>query len=322
MKNAFATLGRALLLTAGIVATQAYAADAYPNKPVRIVVGSSPGGVTDFSARLIGAELSKILGQQFVVENRPGAGGLIGLNNVYKADRDGYTILMVPSTLSVANALYKVDFNAVDEFVPIANVAIGPNAISVNSAFPAKDFKGLIDYARTHEVGFASCGPGTVQHLTAEYLSSTANLKLMHIPYKGCGAAITDVLGGNVPLFFSGVPNVIEYRKSGKLRVLAVTGKERDPMMPEVPTTAELGYPQVESYEWFGLVAAKGVPQNVIDTLNKAVNQALKKQDVRDKITSVYMEPGGGTAESFGKLIRRDRDFLGAIITKAGIKLQ
>jgi tripartite-type tricarboxylate transporter receptor subunit TctC len=326
MNRTLATLGRTLLLAAGVGATgmQAYAADPpYPTKPVRIVVGSAPGGVTDIAARVVGAELSKSLGQPFVIENRAGAGGLIGLTNVYKSDRDGYSLLMVPATLPVVKALYhNIDFDPVEDFVPVANIAMGPNAISVNPSFPAKTFKDFIAYAKTHDVSYASCGPGTPQHLAAELLRSVAGLQLTHSPYKGCGAAIIDVLGGSVPVFFSGVPNVIEDRKDGKLIVLAVTSMQRDPMMPDVPTVAESGFPQVDSNEWFGLIAAKGVPPYIIDKLNKAVNAALKTPSVKQKLASLYMEPMGGTPEAFGKLIHDDTKRLGAVVVKAGIQVQ
>jgi tripartite-type tricarboxylate transporter receptor subunit TctC len=323
MNNKLMAAGRGLLLTLALGSSVASAAAPYPNKPVRIVVGSTPGGVTDTMARVIGNELSKSMGQQFVVENRPGAGGLIGLTNVYKSPRDGYTLLMVPATLSVTKALYSnIGFDPVEDFVPVINVGTGPVAISVHSTFPAKNFKDFIAYAKTHDVNFASCGPGTPQHIAGEYLRSVAGLKLTHVPYKGCAAALTDVLGGSVPLFFATIPNIIENMKGGRIIPIAVTSAKRSPLLPNVPTAAESGFPDMDVQAWFGLVAAKGTPPDIINKINKAVNVALGAPDVREKMATLYMEPVGGTPEAFGQTIRTDSKRLSAIVIQAGIKVQ
>jgi len=323
MNNKLMAAGRGLLLTFALGSSVAFAAAPYPSKPVRIVVGSTPGGVTDTMARVIGNELSKSMGQQFVIENRPGAGGLIGLTNVYKSPHDGYTQLMVPATLSVTKALYSnIGFDPVEDFVPVINVGTGPVAISVHSTFPAKNFKDFIAYAKTHDVNFASCGPGTPQHIAGEYLRSVAGLKLTHVPYKGCAAALTDVLGGSVPLFFATIPNIIENMKGGRIIPIAVTSAKRSPLLPNVPTAAESGFPDMDVQAWFGLVAAKGTPPDIINKINKAVNVALGAPDVREKMATLYMEPVGGTPEAFGQTIRTDSKRLSAIVIQAGIKVQ
>jgi len=313
------------LLLATVCAAGAHASDAspYPSKPVRIVVGSSPGGVTDVMARVIGTELSQSLGQQFVVENRPGAGGLIGLNNVAKSPRDGYTLLLVPATLAVSKVLYSsLTFDPVEEFVPVVNIGTSPIGFSVHASFPAKNIKDFIAYAKTHDVNFASCGPGTPQHIAAEFLRLQAGLKLTHIPYKGCGAALTDVLAGNVQMFSASIPHLLEGRKTDKIVPIAVTTGKRSQLMPDVPTVAESGYPEMDISAWFGLVAAKGTPREVIDKINRAVNEALKRPAVLEKMATQYMEPVGGTPESFGELIHRDARELSAIIERAGIRAQ
>ena len=310
-----------LALAGSIGMGSAWAQAAYPAKLVRIVVGSSPGGITDTMARVIGNELSQSMGQQFVVENRPGAGGLIGLNAVSKAPRDGYTLLMVPATLSVSKALYSsLTYDPVEEFVPVVNIGTSPVAISVHADFPAKNFKDFIAYAKKNNVNYASCGPGTPQNIAAEYLASVSGIQLTHIPYKGCGPALTDVLGGSVPLFFASAPHIIENRKSGRIVPIAVTSKKRSPLLPDVPTVAESGYPDIDVNAWFGLVAAKGTPPEIIEKLNKAVNLSLATQAVKDKMATLYIDPVGGSAESFGETIRRDSRVLSAIVKQAGIR--
>lgn len=308
------------LLLAAAVPT-AYAE--YPDKPVRIIVGSTAGGVTDTMARLIGNQLTQRFGQSFVVENRPGASGVIGLTEVHRAAPDGYTLTMVPANIVVFKALYgNLSFDPVADFTPIVHVGNSPIGVSVHKSFPAKNLKELIAYAKTHDVSYASCGPGTPQHLAAEQFRDVAQLKLTHIPYKGCGQALTDVLAGRVPVFFASIPHVVEGEKSGRVTPVAVTGQTRSPLLPDVPTLVEMGYKDVVVDAWFGLIAAKGTPKAVVDKINAAVNELLRQPGVREKMAAQYVDPVGGTPESFGALIRRDSERLSAIVRKVGIKVE
>ena len=323
------TLARAaalLGLGGGLLAlglATAHAQGAYPDRPVRIIVGSTAGGVTDTMARVIGSELSTRLKQTFVVENRPGASGVIGLNEVHRAPRDGYTLTMVPANIVVFKALYsKLTFDPVEDFVPIINVGNSPIGVSVHATFPAKTLKDFMAYAKTHDVSYASCGPGTPQNVAAEYLRDVSGIQLTHIPYKGCGQAVADVLAGHVPVFFASIPHIVENQKSGKIVPIAVTGKARSPLLPGIPTLAESGYPDVVVDAWFGLIAAKGTPAPIVAMLNKEVNAILARPDVREKMASQYVDPAGGTAAEFGQLIRRDSERLSAIVQKAGIRAE
>ncbi|MDX3904454.1 MAG: tripartite tricarboxylate transporter substrate binding protein [Pigmentiphaga sp.] len=295
----------------------------YPEKPVRIIVGSTAGGVTDTMARLIGSQLTQRLGQSFVVENRPGASGVIGLSEVHRAPADGYTLTMVPANIVVFKALYgNLNFDPVEDFAPIVHVGNSPIGVSVHASFPAKNLKELIAYARSHDVSYASCGPGTPQHLAAEQFREVAGLRLTHIPYKGCGQALTDVLAGRVPVFFASIPHIVEGQKSGRIAPVAVTGQARSPLLPGAPTLVEAGYKDVMVDAWFGLIAAKGTPQPVIGKINAAVNELLKQPETRQKMAAQYVDPVGGTPASFGTLIRRDADRLSGIVRAVGIKAE
>ncbi|VCU71951.1 Tripartite tricarboxylate transporter family receptor [Pigmentiphaga humi] len=312
----------AWLLPGLALAAAAPASAEYPEKPVRIVVGSTAGGVTDTMARLIGSRLAQRLGQSFVVENRAGASGVIGLTEVHRAAPDGYTLTMVPANIVVFKALYSnLNFDPVEDFVPIVHVGNSPIGVSVHADFPARNLQELVAYAKKQDVSYASCGPGTPQNLAAEQFRDVAGLKLTHIPYKGCGQALTDVLAGRVPVFFASIPHIVEGQKTGKIKAVAVTGATRSSLLPGVPTLVEAGYKDVVVDAWFGLIAAKGTPQPVIDKINAAVNDMLKQPEMREKMAAQYVDPVGGPADDFGRLIRRDSERLSAIVKSVGIKV-
>ena len=301
----------------------AHAQSVYPNKSVRIVVPYATGGVTDIMARVIAQQLSAQMGQQFIVENRSGAGGSIGMAEVARLPKDGYNLVMMPANLSVMGALYdKLPFDPIKDFAPVVNVGASPVGISVSSKLPVKNIKEFLAYSQKNSVSYASCGIASPQHIAAEYLKSVSKIDIVHIPYKGCGAALPDILSGEVPLFFASIPHLITNAKSGRILPIAVTGKKRSPLMPDVPTIAESGYPQFDVEAWFGLLVAKGTPPEVIQKLNAAVNKALLTPEMQKTMAAQYFEPVGGTPEAFGITINQDAERLGAIVREAGIRAE
>ncbi len=299
------------------------AAAAYPNKVVRIVVPYAAGGVTDIMARVLAQQLSAQIGQQFIVENKPGAGGSVGMAEVARLPKDGYNLVMMPANLSVMSALYdKLSFDPLKDFVPVANVGSSPVGISVAAKLPVKNIKEFFAYAKKNSVSYASCGIASPQHIAAEYLKSVAQIDIVHIPYKGCGAALPDVLSNEVPLFFASIPHLLNNAKSGRIVPIAVTGKKRSPLMPDVPTIAESGYPQFDVEAWFGIIAARGTPADVVNKLNAEINKALQSPEMKKTMTAQFFEPVGGTAESFGVTINRDAQLLSAIVKQAGIRAE
>ncbi|MBI2729016.1 MAG: tripartite tricarboxylate transporter substrate binding protein [Polaromonas sp.] len=318
-----------LLAALSLGMTLAHAQVPFPNKVVRIVVPYAAGGVTDIMARVLAQQLSTQMGQQFIVENKPGAGGSIGMGEVARLPKDGYNLVMMPANLSVMSALYeKLPFDPLKDFVPVANVGSSPVGISVASGgsvankLPVKNIRELLAYAKKNSVSYASCGIASPQHIAAEYLKSVAQIELVHIPYKGCGAALPDVLSHEVPLFFASIPHLINNAKSGRILPIAVTGKKRSPLLPDVPTIAESGYPQFDVEAWFGIIAAKGTPADVVNKLNAEINKALRSPEMKKTMAAQYFEPVGGTAESFGATINRDAQRLGAIVKQAGIRAE
>ena len=303
--------------------SRAHAQSVYPNKSVRIVVPYATGGVTDIMARVIAQQLSAQMGQQFIVENRSGAGGTIGMAEVARLPKDGYNLVMMPANLSVMGALYdKLLFDPIKDFAPVVNVGASPVGISVSSKLPVKNIKEFLAYSQKNSVSYASCGIASPQHIAAEYLKAVSKIDIVHIPYKGCGAALPDILSGEVPLFFASIPHLITNAKSGRILPIAVTGKKRSPLMPDVPTIAESGYPQFDVEAWFGLLVAKGTPTEVIQKLNAAVNKALLTPEMQKTMAAQYFEPVGGTPEAFGITINQDAERLGAIVREARIRAE
>ncbi len=311
-------LGLALLALASAAVAQGF-----PSKPIKIVVPFSPGGGTDVMARVMAERFQESMGQPTLVENRPGAGSIIGLEYVYKSEHDGYTLVMEPNNLTTAAALYgKLPIDPIADFVPIALVGSSPNMIGGHPSLPARTFPELIAWAKANpgKLNFASCGTGTSQHLAGEMLKVMAGIVMTHIPYKGCAPALTDVLGGQVPLFFSTVALLNPQIRAGKLRGFAVTGARRTSFAPELPTVAESGYPGFNVDGWFGLLGPSHTPKEVVAKLNAEINKALARQDVKDKLAAQGYEPLGGTPERFAELIRDETARFGKLIRDLGIK--
>jgi tripartite-type tricarboxylate transporter receptor subunit TctC len=288
----------------GLAGTAAQAQD-YPTKPVNWVVPYPPGGTTDILARLIGQYLSEHLGQQFVVDNRPGAGNNIGTEVVVNSPPDGYTLLLVNPANGINATLYKkLPFNFLRDIAPVAGITRVPNVMEVNPNFPAKTVAEFIAYGKAHpgKINMASSGNGTSVHLSGELFMAMTGVKMTHVPYRGSGPALTDLIAGTVDTMFDNMPSSIEFIKSGKLRALAVTTDVRNEALPEVPVVADT-VPGYEASAWFGIGAPKGTPANFIEKINKSVNEALADPKMKMRLADLGGIPMSGTPADFGKVM-------------------
>jgi len=296
---------------------------AYPDKPVRVLVGFSPGGFTDVLARLIAQKLQERLGQPFVVENKPGAAGTIAADAVAKAKPDGYTLLMGHSNSnSIAPALYpKLPYDVVKDFSPVVLVASTPFMLTVHPSVPATDVKTFIEYAKKNPLRYASSGQGSGQHLAAEQFIQQTGITMTHIPYKGSGQAITDLLSGQVELNFESPPNTLQHIKAGKLKALGITSAKRSALLPDVPTIAEQGLPGYEIIQWFGILGPHGTPKPIVDKLNTEINAIMKTPEFAEKVASQGGLVIGGSPEEFAAYIKSDVPKWDKLVKAANIKL-
>ncbi len=283
------------------VTTAGAQAGGWPAKPVSLIVTYPPGGGADAMARLIAPKMAEALGQNVVVENRPGAGGQIGAGAVARANADGYTLLFDASSFAVNPSLYpKLPYDANKAFRPIGIIALFPNVVLVNAQFPAKTLGELLTIARAKKdaVSFASSGNGSAQHLAGALFESAAKVEMVHVPYKGGGPALNDVIGGQVPLFFGNLASTLQHVQAGKLRPLAVTANKRASMLPDVPTLAEAGVAGAEVYEWNALFAPSGTPEPVLEKLSLALQKAMDSAEVKARILSLggEIQKGGPKA--------------------------
>jgi tripartite-type tricarboxylate transporter receptor subunit TctC len=317
----------ATILGAALAMVSASAnAQPYPNKPVKVMVGFPPGQATDIIARTIAEELSKSLGQQFYVDNRPGAAGIIGTEAVAKAPADGYTLLMSSSgPLAVNPGLYpKLPYDPIKDLERIMLVARVPEYLVANPSFPPNNVKELIEYAKANpgKVNYASAGSGVTNHLIMESFRSTVGIQLTHIPYKGSPPAIADLIGGQVQLMFDTGPATLTHVRNGKLKILGVGTLERAQATPEILTIAEQGYPGFEGIAWVGLVAPKETPQPIIAKLNAEVAKVLALPPVRERLVALGSEPAAGTPGEFGTFIRSEIDKWARVIKESGAKVE
>ncbi len=288
----------------GLVCSAARAQD-YPVKPVKWVVPYPPGGTTDILARLIGQYLSEHLGQQFVIDNRPGAGNNIGTEVVANSPPDGYTLLLVNPANGINATLYKkLPFNFLRDIAPVAGITRVPNVMEVNPNFPAKTVAEFIAYGKANpgKINMASSGNGTSVHLSGELFMAMTGVKMTHVPYRGSGPALTDLIAGTVDAMFDNMPSSIEFIRSGKLRALAVTTEVRSEALPDVPVVADT-VPGYEASAWFGIGAPKDTPANIVEKINKAVNDALADPKMKLRLADLGGIPMGGTPADFGKVM-------------------
>jgi len=295
---------------------------AYPTRTVRLIVPSSPGGGTDISARILAPQLTQFLGQQVIVENRPGAGTMIGGEAVARAAADGYTLLMGISTLAINPAMYKkVPYDALKDLAPISQAVALSNVLVIHPSLPPRNLREFIAFvkARPGQLNFASAGKGTSPHLSMELFLVLAKLNMLHVPYKGSGPGVTDLIAGHVPVMMPNMLSAQPHIKSGRLRALGVTGTKRAPGAENIPTIAEAGVPGYEAVQWYGVLAPAGTPRDIITRLHAGVVRALQNSDVRNRLMNDGAEPVGSSPEQFATYIRAETEKWAKVIKAAGI---
>ncbi len=311
-------------LAASLVAAAALAQ--YPERPIRLIVPFAAGGGNDNVARLVGKHISGSLGQPLVIDNRPGAGGVLGAELAAKAAPDGYTLFLggVGSHAVNPNLNDTLSYDPIRDFAPVALLASAPLVLVVHPSVPADSFKAFVALARARpgQLNYASNGSGSSSHLAAVMFGSMAAVDMVHVPYKGLSPALTDLLSGRVQLMFSSVVAILPHIRAGKLRGLAVTGGKRLPSMPDLPTIAESGLPGYEASSWYGVLAPAGTPREIVARLNAELVKALEQPEVRTGLLAEGAEPIGGTPEQFAAHIRAEKERLGKLIREAKIRLE
>jgi tripartite-type tricarboxylate transporter receptor subunit TctC len=313
----------AVMLVAAAFAAGAAAQSGYPSRAVRIIVPSSAGGGSDIIARILAPKLAERLGQQIVVDNRAGAGTMIGGDVVAKSPPDGYTLLLGVSTLATNAAIYrKVPYNALTDFAPITLVLSAPNILVVHPSLPVKSVKELIWFseARPGQLNYASAGTGTGPHLSMELFLSMAKLKMVHIPYKGSAPAMIDLLGGQVVVMAATMLTAIPHIRSGRLRGLGVTSTQRTAVAPEVPTIAEAGVPGYEAVQWYGVLAPAQTPKEIVTRLHRELSAILQTSEIKERFAADGGDAGGNTPEEFARYIRSETEKWAKVVKAAGIR--
>ena len=298
-------------------------AQEYPSRPVRLVIGFPPGGFVDLTARVVAGPLGTALGQQVVVENRGGAGGIVGTEIVARSAPDGYTLTVGSAgTHAVNQSLYrKLPYNVLRDFVPITRLADAPSILAVHPSLPARSVKELVALARAQpgKILYASAGSGTSTHLAAALFEHLARVKLVHVPYKGGGPAIVDVLAGQVPVTFGTAASVSPHTKTGRLRGLAMTGGQRSAVLPDLPTIAESGVPGYEMLNWLGLFAPAGTPRAVVEKLNAEALRAVRSAEVRDRLNGSGAEPSPLATAAFAPFVKSEIDKWAKVVAATGM---
>ena len=312
-------IGALLALAAGTAAAQAY-----PNKPIRMVVTFPSGGAPDILARLFGAKMQESWGQPVIVDNRPGAGGNIGADYVAKSPADGHTLVMgTVGTHAINASLYsKMPYDPVRDFAPVILMAQTPNLLVVNNSVPAKTVQELIAYAKANpgKVNFGSPGIGTSIHVSGELFNTMAGVKTLHVPYKGRQFAIPDLLAGQIQMMFDNMPSALQLAKEGKLRALAVTTLKRHPAAPDIPTMSESGLPGFDATSWFAVYAPAGTPPEVVAKLNAEMNRIMTLADVKEKLANIGLDIAGGTPETLGAYTRSELAKWAKVVKESGAR--
>src|SRR3954467_12991220 len=317
----FGAVATAFVLSSALAPAQA---QTYPNRAITLVIPFAPGGSTSIVGRGIADKTSELLGEKDAVDTRPGAGGTVGTKAVAKSEPDGYTLVLgYTGTLAIGPSLYKnAGYDPRKDFAPIGLIGNAPNSLVVHPSFPAKTIAELIAYAKANpgKVNFGSAGAGTVSHITGEYFAASAGIKLVHIPYKGTGPALTDLLGGHIPMAFAPIPATHANVSAGALRALAVTSLTRTSLLPDVPTISESGLPGFDASLYYGLVAPAGTPRAVVDKLNKALRDALASDEVKRQLTQDGTEITPGTPEDYAAFIDRDEKKWSQLVKASGVE--
>lgn len=311
-----------LFLTALAVAPGAVA-QTYPAKPIRIIAPFAPGGGTDFIARVAAQKLTETLGQQVIVDNRPGAGGTLGAEMGVKAPADGYTFTLIAGSYAVNPSIYKLHFDPIADITPVIQLSQGPMLVVSTPALPAKSIKDVIALGRAKpgDLIYASSGQGSIVHLATELFADMAGIKMTHVPYKGTGPAITDTIAGHTQLLWGSIAAALPQVRNNRLKPIAVTTAKRAAQLPEVPAIAET----VKGYDvvlWHGLIAPKNLPKPVLDRVNGDLNRILQAKDMQDKLAGDGVTAAGGTSQAFGETIRRDMAMWRNVVQKAGVKAE
>ncbi len=317
-----------MLAAAGLLCSAALptlAAD-YPTRSVSLIASAAPGGTTDIAARMIADPLGKALGQTVVVDNKPGASGGIAAQSVLRSPADGYTLLLQYSGFQVItpHVQANVGFDPVNDFEPVANVLSAPQVLVVRPDLPVKTLQELVDYAKANpgKLNYASSGNGSLQHMTTELLNQMAEIEIVHIPYKGTGPALTDLLGGSVDLTITTPPPLLPHIEAGKLRALAVTGKQRLESLPNVPTVAEAGFPDLLVSSWFAMYAPKGTPRPIVDKLASEIEEIMKTDAFREKASSLGAEADFKGPDALRAYTKEELDRWGGVVKAANITAQ
>jgi len=298
-------------------------AQSYPVKPVRLVIPVSAGGGSDVVGRFLASKLTESLGQQVIVENRAGAGGTIGVESVIRTAPDGYTLLLVSPTYTINPSLYPLKFDPLHDFTPVILVARGPYMIAVHPSLPARTTRELIALAKARpgQIIYGSSGQGTIVHLSTELFLYMAGIRMTHVPYKGGGPALVDLIAGHIQLVFATTQTGLPQAKMGRIRALAVTTPERVSAAPDIPTIAESGVPGYEVTNWHGLIGPKGMPPAVVDRLNSEMNRILKAKDVAERLQADGVSAAGGTPAELHEQVRKQLDQWRQVVQRAGVKL-
>jgi tripartite-type tricarboxylate transporter receptor subunit TctC len=314
---------RLLLIVLTLAFAGAAFAQQYPTKPVRIIVPFPPGQATDILARLLGDQLSKSLGQQFIAENRPGAGGAVATEAAAKAARDGYTLVMATiSTFGINPSLYpKLGYVPLRDFAPISNLGLTPQTLVASPKTGFGSVKDFVEKAKTTELNYASSGNGSASHLSMELFRTASGAKLNHVPFKGNAEALTQVFAGEIPVMFDAIPGVLAPIKSGKVKALGIASPKRSPFLPDLPTIAEQGYPGFEAVGWIGIAAPAKTPEPVLKTLQAAIAKALAEPDVQKRMSELAFVPVGDTPEQFTAFIKAENAKWAKAVKDSGAKV-
>jgi tripartite-type tricarboxylate transporter receptor subunit TctC len=300
-------------------------AQAFPSKPVRIVSPYPPGGGNDTLARTLTPKLTERLGQQVIVDNRPGANTIIGTEHAARSAPDGYTMVLVPNVHAINPYLYpKLPYDAVKDFTPITLVGTSPLVVAVHPSVPVKDVRGLLALARSRpgQVQYGSSGIGSVGHVGVSLLESMTQVSLQHIPYKGTAPMLIDVMNGQLSFTFGSALGVMPHVKNARLRAIAVTSAKRSPALPELPTVAESGVPGYEFILWYGLIAPAGVPADIVSRLNAEIGKVLRDPDIRNRLASQGVDASPSTPQEFGELIRSELERYARVVKQTGAKVE
>jgi tripartite-type tricarboxylate transporter receptor subunit TctC len=295
----------------------------FPTRPITLVIPFAPGGSTSIIGRGIADKMSELLGEKIVVDNRPGAGGTVGTRAVARSDPDGYTLVLgYTGTLAIGPSLYKAGYDPRKDFAPIGMIGNAPNSLVVHPSFPAKTVAELVAYAKANpgKVNFGSAGAGTASHITGEYFARSAGISLVHVPYKGTGLALVDLIGGHIPMAFAPIPASHPNVSGGTLRALAVTSTTRSSLMPDVPTLAEAGLQGFDASLYYGLAAPAGTPRPIVDKLNKALRDALASDEVKRQLTADGTEITPGTPEDYADFIDKDAKKWSELVKASGVE--